>query len=274
MTINIISSIELDKIKTDLNWLHGKIGEYLRASYLKGKDEELKRLWKLYGDYRNRLNELDENLFGSLRKLEPGKPEMGFDNHYAEWGGLLSKENDLRPLADEVYKATQYLFIYESNLQKVEKKSDAIVSLKLIAKKFRNISRQLLERHGDRPTLEIDDEYDVQDLLHALLMLFFDDIRKEEWTPSYAGGASRMDYLLKNESIVVEVKKTRKGLDAKTVGDQLLIDIARYEVHPGCKSLFCFVYDSEGKIANPIGLENDLSKPHGTLNVIVLVEPK
>jgi hypothetical protein len=31
------------------------------------------------------------------------------------------------------------------------------------------------------------DEYDVQDLLYALLRIFFDDVRPEEWTPSFAG---------------------------------------------------------------------------------------
>ena len=42
----------------------------------------------------------------------------------------------------------------------------------------------------------MEDEYDVQDLFHALLTIYFEDIRKEEWSPSYAGGASRMDFLL------------------------------------------------------------------------------
>ena len=45
-------------------------------------------------------------------------------------------------------------------------------------------------------------------LLHALLLLYFDDIRAEEWTPSYAGKSARMDFLLKNEGVVIEVKKT------------------------------------------------------------------
>jgi hypothetical protein len=59
-----------------------------------------------------------------------------------------------------------------------------------------------------RPTLTINDEYDVQDLMRAILAIEFDDIRPEEWSPSYAGGSKRMDFLLKEESIVVEVKKT------------------------------------------------------------------
>ena len=52
-------------------------------------------------------------------------------------------------------------------------------------------------------------------LLHALLLLCFDDIRAEEWTSSYAGKSARMDFLLKNEGVVIEVKKTRLGLTDK-----------------------------------------------------------
>ena len=63
-------------------------------------------------------------------------------------------------------------------------------------------------------TLDVEDEYDVQDLLHALLRLYFKDIRPEEWTPGYAGTSSSMDFLLHPEEIVIEVKKTRKGLRA------------------------------------------------------------
>jgi hypothetical protein len=82
-----------------------------------------------------------------------------------------------------------------------------------------------------------------------------------------------MDFLLKNEGIVVETKKTRIGLTPIDLANQLIADIERYQAHPDCKVLFCFVYDPEGRIANPEGLE-ELSKPHGNIDVTVLVAPK
>lgn len=142
-----------------------------------------------------------------------------------------------------------------------------------ICDRFHLVARQLKGRHDNRQTLLVEDEYDVQDLLHALLTLHFDDIRPEEWTPSYAGGCSRMDFLLKQEQIVVEVKKTRKALGAKEVGEQLIIDIDKYKEHPDCKTLLCFVYDPEGWIANPRGIENDLNRDEGKLPVKVLITP-
>ncbi len=140
--------------------------------------------------------------------------------------------------------------------------------------RFHQVARQLTQRRRNRPTLEITDEYDVQDLLHALLRLHFDDIRPEEWTPSYAGGSSRMDFLLKEEQIVIEAKMTRAGLGAKEASEQLIIDAARYSGHPDCKTLGCFVYDPTGLMKNPRGIERDLGKlSRAGLEVIAVIVP-
>lgn len=145
--------------------------------------------------------------------------------------------------------------------------------LERICERFHLVARQLRSRHDGRETLNIEDEYDVQDLFHALLTLEFDDIRPEEWTPSYAGSSSRTDFLLKQERIVVEIKKTRKDLGAKQVGEQLIIDIQRYKAHPDCQSLVCFVYDPEGRITNPRGIENDLNGSGNEIAVKVIITP-
>lgn len=150
----------------------------------------------------------------------------------------------------------------------------ALPRLERLADRFHLVVRRLRSRHNGRSTLEIEDEYDVQDLLGALLLVDFDDVRPEEWSPSRAGASSRVDFLLKREGVVVEVKKTRKGLGEKEVGDQLFVDIGRYRAHPDCRMLFCFVYDPEGRIGNPSGLESDLSRSDGNLDVRVVVAPK
>ena len=154
-------------------------------------------------------------------------------------------------------------------------KNQTVKKLKKILNCFDKIARQLRDRYDDRNTLEIKDEYDVQDLLHALLRLEFGDIRKEEWTPSYAGSSSRMDFLLKQEQIVLEVKKTSNRLKEKEIGDQLTIDIAHYQKHQNCRTLACFVYDPERYIRNPKGLENDLiAQSTPNMLVVVVVTPE
>lgn len=152
-------------------------------------------------------------------------------------------------------------------------KPDSIFLINRICERFHLVAKQLRQRYNERETLDIKDEYDVQNLLHSLLVIFFDDIRPEEWNPSYAGSSKRSDFLLKNEDLIIEVKKTRKNLRAKELGEQLIIDIANYKNHPNCKTLYCFVYDPEGYIANPIGIENDLNS-NEKIKVIVKVIPK
>lgn len=143
-----------------------------------------------------------------------------------------------------------------------------------ICSRFHLIARQIKARHANRETLIVNDEYDVQDLLHALLHIYFDDIRREEWTPSYAGGSSRVDFLLKSEQIVIEVKKTRSSLKARELGDELVIDTQRYRSHPDCKRLLCFVYDPDGWVANPRGFEKDLSRKESNFEIKAVIVPK
>lgn len=151
---------------------------------------------------------------------------------------------------------------------------DASLLIEHICQRFHRVARRFQQRYNNRPTFYIRDEHDVQDLLHVLLSVHFDDIRPEEWTPSYAGAASRVDFLLKQEKIVIEVKKTRCNLRAREICEQLIIDIARYQSHQDCKLLVCFIYDPDGRIANPVGLEKDLESIASRIKVRVIVTPK
>jgi len=169
----------------------------------------------------------------------------------------------------------QVLFLIKHLATPPEKrKNDLIQRVERICGRFHLAACQLRLRHDNRTSLEIGDEYDVQDLLHVFLKLDFDDIRPEECTPSYAGSASRVDFLLKQEKIVIEVKKTRKGLGAREVGEQLIVDIQRYQAHPDCQTLICFVYDPDDHIVNPHGLEADLSGSKWEIEVRVIITPK
>jgi len=155
----------------------------------------------------------------------------------------------------------------------VDHADTALDKVLFLCRRFPVFAHELAKRSRGRPPLEIQDEYDVQFLFLALLRLHFDDVRPEEWTPSYAGSSSRMDFLLKPEDTVIEVKKTRDTLRDKDVGEQLIIDIDRYAQHSNCKTLVCFVFDPERLLDNPRGLEQDLSGNREKISVIVLVSP-
>jgi hypothetical protein len=84
-----------------------------------------------------------------------------------------------------------------------------------------------------------------------------------------------MDFLLKDKKVVIEVKKASDDLRDKKIGEQLIVDIARYKEHAGCSTLLCFIYDPEQKLANPTGLETDLARlAADDLALRVFISPK
>lgn len=222
---------------------------------------------------------LEENIDTeiALKFINEGTEISSFDWYENICGELKSKNSFLQSIKNDIEQNPEF---WKNRLSKNKKNQEisgqveinSIDAVRKICSQFHIVAKQLGSyRHENRNTITITDEYDVQDLLHALLKIFFDDIRPEEWTPSYAGRSSRMDFLIKNEKIVIEVKKTREGLIGKQIADQLFIDIERYKKsHPSCEYLFCFVYDPENLIQNPIGFEKDINEEHkGEAEVLI-----
>jgi len=121
---------------------------------------------------------------------------------------LNAKIAFLKTLKDDIEKNPEFwggVLSKNKTIQKALSQPGVISSINIVRKicsRFHLVTKQLRDhRRENRNTIIIEDEYDVQDLLHALLKIFYDDIRPEEWTPSYAGGSSRMDFLIKNEKI-------------------------------------------------------------------------
>jgi hypothetical protein len=145
--------------------------------------------------------------------------------------------------------------------------------LLVLVKNLPRAMHPLTHRRKGAVALSFSTEYDVQDLLHALLRPWVADIRPEEFTPSYAGSSTRMDFLLPAHRIVLELKFVRDRTHAKKIGDELIID--NYRKHPSCDALWCVVFDSQHLITNAEGLKSDLegdrSTKDGTVSVKLFV---
>ena len=174
--------------------------------------------------------------------------------------GLDSAKAMLNAFLSDLYEENAYnedTSAYEKDLER-------------IFTRFRKVAVQLARRYDGRETLRITDEYDVQDLLHSLLSLYYDDIRPEEWTPSYAGSSVRIDFVIPEIKTVIEVKKTRDSMTDKKLSEELIIDIEKYQKHPDCEKIYCFVYDPDTILRNPAAIKNDLEKKHrGLVRVFI-----
>ena len=143
-----------------------------------------------------------------------------------------------------------------------------------LCRRFHLFAMQLERRHANRPSFSIQDEYDVQDLFHAILALHFDDVRAEEVTPSYAGNSSRVDFYLPDARLMIEVKMTRDSLRQRGVVSQLTEDAARYAAKDDVDTLVCLVYDPGGFCHNPTALERDVQENGRRISVQAVVCPR
>ena len=210
------------------------------------------------GIRRNAPEELANTIIGSVSKMilneyDPDNTESGI----------------LREIIDGDHMVNAVLF---SRQQIVPHGIEEL--LEIIIYGLPRAKLPLAKRRSGKPAIRLADEYDVQDLFNALLQPWVKDIRAEEYTPSYAGTSTRMDFLLNEHKIVCEIKFVRDDSHAKKVGDELIIDIAHYRQHPNCETLYAIIYDASELIRNPDGLQSDIESQSDSLDVKVFIIPK
>jgi hypothetical protein len=144
--------------------------------------------------------------------------------------------------------------------------SGPLRQLETLLRRLPLVARQHRFRQGDRPPFPIETAGDLEDLVRALLPLYFDDICQEGRTPSYAAG-NRTDFLLCGRTIALAVKLVVPSLDETQVAAQILDDAA-YHAHQGaCRTLMVGVYDPEMLLLEPRQLEAAWSRPEDELKV-------
>ena len=179
-------------------------------------------------------------------------------------GGAPGDERYTEPLIEtsDVSKkldaAIEYLnVIYRSS---ATNQPEGVAAAKRICNRLGEVASQLRSRGRKRTPLILEDEYDVQYLLHALLKVHFDDVRPEERTPSFAGSSTSADFSIPDTKVVIEVKFVRDSKDTKRIGNEILEDIPHYEKHPDCEQMFVLIYDPNKALNNPVGLVKDLEQ--------------
>jgi len=152
---------------------------------------------------------------------------------------------------------------------------DRFALLMQVINNFPVVARLVRLRQHDRPPFVIDNEYDVQDLLFALIRTVFEDAHREEWTPKLAGSAKRTDILVPSIGAMVEVKFVRDAKHAKTVADELKVDFESYHAHALCKHVIALVYDPAQHLSDAVQFGSELSglrrKGEHSFDVTVLV---
>lgn len=240
------------------------------------KEDFEEEFWDNYSTYLEKYNEVLNRLhkIGLFSDLNSILPVPAGQKVPRSFGFSSAEQAKLREVANaaEILKRRIKLIIPKED-KPSKSAGEPLSRIEGLCTRFHLVACQLEKRYDNRETLRIKDEYDVQDLFHSLLRIYFDDVRTEIWTPEYAGGSSRMDFLLNREGIVVETKMTRDGLTKKRLGEELLVDIAKYKNFQQCKQLVCFIYDPQAKLENPRGLETDLEGVTKDIKIVAFVRP-
>lgn len=198
-------------------------------------------------DEQQREDDILDLKIPSAENVE-GKRREDFKN-------ILSIKDFLYDFIEKRY-SDQIPNVKQDSKPTIEKTS--IEKIEQIFNRFGKIHRQLKKRQRNRDPICINDEYDVQYLLHALLRLHFDDVRDESYLKQHAGKNPRIDFLIEEEKIGIETK-FMGGRSRERIRNELAEDKEQYRSDPNCDILLCFIYDPNDDLTNPIEFEKDLA---------------
>ncbi|MDR0913500.1 MAG: hypothetical protein LBM96_13030 [Methanobrevibacter sp.] len=134
-------------------------------------------------------------------------------------------------------------------------------------------TRRNSKKDSNKQPLLIKEELDLQYLLEALLLVYFDDVNPEESTPSKGGISSKIDFLIIDDKIAIETKYASKSLSNKKLVEELNDDIGKYFEHPNCETLLFFIWDENRHIKNHRRLEKDFTFKKDNKNVQTFIRP-
>lgn len=141
---------------------------------------------------------------------------------------------------------------------------------------FPNAVQKIIKnRRKGHPEFEIKDEYDVQDILYVIIKSIFPNMRDEDPIPKVGGKSTKIDLILREEKILIEVKMIKETDSNEThFIEQLKVDFESYHKCVWLEKLFCFIYDPFKKtrdISNFIDLNGKRTKGEHNYNVEVIV---
>lgn len=156
----------------------------------------------------------------------------------------------------------------------VNKSSDEII--RDVLNNFSNAIQKIISgRRLNHHNFKIEDEYDVQDILYVILKSIFPNLRDEDPIPKVGGKSTKIDLILREEKILIEVKMMKvKDSNETHFIEQLKVDFESYHECKWLRKLFCFVYDPYKKtrdISNFNDLNGERTKGEHNFNVEVIV---
>jgi REase_DpnII-MboI len=123
--------------------------------------------------------------------------------------------------------------------------SDVELIVKLCSR-LKQAARALGDRQHKKPGFDITDEYDIQDLVHALLRAYFKYPVRENPLPKVAGAVStRADLCIEQLGVIIELKHVKSPTDQGRIEKDIAEDLVFYSSWTSLRTLIFVIYNSE-----------------------------
>lgn len=188
----------------------------------------------------------DRNAISEIRVAHTPEPMKRYsDEHYARMraSGVTDLATDPRhlPFTNGRDFTNELLF---SSLDADAPPPDIALVLQL-CERLPLAARVLEIRRAGKPPYQIQDEYDVQDLLHAVIRAYIKNSITEEPLGKVGGArSSRADIAVEELGVIIEVKFVRSPKDQARIVDEFAQDLLLYSAWQPLKTFVYFVYNS------------------------------
>jgi len=119
---------------------------------------------------------------------------------------------------------------------------DELQTVLRICERLPMSAKALTDRQRDKPDYTVDDEYDVQDLLMAVMKAYFKYIIQEDPMNKIGSSSGRADFSIEELGIVIEVKFARRAGDQKRIEEEFAVDQNLYSTWSHLKHFVYVVY--------------------------------
>jgi len=239
--------------------------------------KNLKEGFALHKSYQNVVGRIDLKIRPVIMDFMVWVSMMGELTANDIYNVIYSGRNlNLKPLSNlvKIVETTEMPIILEK--QGTREKLGIIFT---VIDKFTSASTSLTNRRKNKTSIDIVDEYDVQDILHVILKPFFPTIKSEQVVSGNDDEKFlKIDFLIASEKAAIECKFIRDNNHATSITKEINDDIQTYAKHQDCNNLIFFIYDKDMHISNPDVLEDNYTIKQSfndkSINVFLKIRPK
>jgi ParB/RepB/Spo0J family partition protein len=135
------------------------------------------------------------------------------------------------------------------NKTMIIKKERAIIEDGVFNLIFNNLRGAVIE-FEKRTSTKFNNERELQHFIYSVLRCLFCSTEFEDPTKKICGSGNRLDFVIRDHCIIIEIKYVRDEVHAKKIRDELLIDYPLYQKSEYGKTIINYIYDPNDYITN------------------------